>query len=235
MATAHSTGPQLALNIQLRDEATLENFQAAGTVAALLPLLEGQLAAEGEPVIYLHGGADSGKSHLLQACCHRVGQGALYLPLGELRDYPPEAVLADVEQLSLVCLDDVDAVQGEPAWEQALFHFFNRARAAGCRLLLSAGAPPRGLAVQLADLRSRLSWGIVFHLPTHDDEQKAALLVFRARRRGLEMSPEVARYMISRAPRGLACLLQLLDELDRRSLAEQRALSIPFVKQTLGW
>jgi hypothetical protein len=30
-------------------------------------------------------------------------------------------------------------------------------------------------------------------------------------------------------------LLKLLDTLDQASLAEQRSLSIPFVKQALGW
>jgi DnaA family protein len=235
VSAAHSAGPQLALNVQLRDEATLENFLPGPALAPLIALLKAQLEPGGEPLIYLHGAADAGKSHLLQACCQRAGSGALYLPLGELRDYPPEAVLADMETMTLVCLDDVDAVQGDAAWEQALFHFFNRARAADCRLLLSAAVSPRGLALQLADLRSRLSWGVVYHLPGYDDEQKVELLGFRAARRGLQMPAEVARYIVSRAPRGLGQLMQLLDRLDRSSLAAQRALTVPFVKRALDW
>ena len=49
------------------------------------------------------------------------------------------------------------------------------------------------------------------------------------------MSAEVAFYIVTRAPRSLEHLLELLDTLDKASLAEQRALSIPFVKQALGW
>nr|WP_277602529.1 DnaA regulatory inactivator Hda [Parahaliea mediterranea] len=225
----------MALNVQLRDDATLENFLPTAALAPLVALLEVQLEAGGEPVIYLYGGAGTGKSHLLQACCHRAQAPALYLPLAELREHPPEAVLAGTESMALVCLDDIDAVQGDADWERALFHFFNRARDAGCRLLIAADASPRGLAVQLADLRSRLSWGVVYHLPGYDDEQKEALLAFRAARKGLQMPAEVARYIVSRAPRGLAELLALLDRLDRLSLAEQRALTVPFVKRALGW
>ena len=61
------------------------------------------------------------------------------------------------------------------------------------------------------------------------------MLRFRAGRRGLSMSAEVAFYIVTRAPRSLEHLLELLDTLDKASLAEQRALSIPFVKQALGW
>ncbi|TXS92163.1 DnaA regulatory inactivator Hda [Parahaliea maris] len=233
--TATSGGHQLALNVQLRDDATLDNFYVTEPLFPLLPLLQLQREEGGEPVLYLYGSPGCGKSHLLQASCHLASEGALYLPLGELLDYAPDAVLADVETLSLVCLDDLQAVAGNDAWEQALFHFFNRARAADCRLLLAADSSPRNLAVRLADLRSRLGWGIVYHLPGYDDEQKASVLAFRAARRGLQLPPEVARYVVSRAPRGLAELLEVLDILDSRSLAEQRALTVPFVKQVLGW
>lgn len=235
MPATPSAGPQLALAVQLRDEATLDNYLPTDAVAPLIPLLEGQAEPDGESVIFLHGPADAGKSHLLQACCHRAAGPSLYLPLAELGDYRPEAVLAEMESMAVVCLDDIDAIEGDADWELALFHFFNRARAAGCRLLLSAKTSPRGLGIQLADLRSRLGWGLVYHLPGYDDAQKVALLEFRAARRGLQMPAEVARYIISRAPRGLGELLQLLDHLDRLSLAEQRALTVPFVKFALGW
>lgn len=233
--TATSGGRQLALNVQLRDDATLDNFYVTEPLSPVLPSLQRQREEGGEPVLYLYGSHGSGKSHLLQASCHLAREGALYLPLGELLDYAPEAVLADMETLSLVCLDDLQAVAGSEAWEQALFHFFNRARAAGCRLLLAAEDSPRNLPIQLADLRSRLGWGIVYHLPGYDDGQKAEVLAFRAARRGLALPPEVARYIVSRAPRGLAELLEVLDMLDSRSLAEQRALTVPFVKRVLGW
>ena len=227
---------QLTLNVQLRDDATLENYVGAPGSMALLKALEGQLAAQGEPIIYLFGPDDTGKSHLLQAACHLAQMTpVLYLPLSELTHYAPEDILQGVESMGLVCLDDVQAVVGNEAWEMALFHFFNRAREQGCRLLVSANAPPRALGVELADLQSRFSWGIVYQLPSVNDEQRMSILCFRAGRRGLTLSSEVARYIIDRAPRSLTQLLDLLDTLDSASLIEQRALSIPFVKKALGW
>ncbi|MEP1472806.1 MAG: DnaA regulatory inactivator Hda [Halieaceae bacterium] len=232
--TGH-TGRQLALNVHLRDDATLENYLPLGTSELLLQSLQGQLSPEGEPIIYVHGPADSGRTHLLQAACHLAGAEAQYLPLAELQSYPPADILQSIETLKLVCLDDLQAVLGQAEWESELFHLFNRARENQCRLLVSADAAPRALKVDLADLRSRLGWGIVYRLPTVTDEQREQLIVFRASRRGLSLAPEVASYIVSRATRSMDSLLGLLDTLDKASLAQQRSLSIPFVKATLGW
>ena len=232
-----TAGParQLALNMQLRDDATLASFLSAPALEPLLAALREQATSAGEPLVFIHGSAGSGKSHLLQAACHLLPAASCYLPLAELRSMPAADLLQGLESQQLICLDDINAVAGEEGWELALFHFCNRARAAGCRLLLSAGASPRRLPVVLPDLRSRLGWGPVFLLPTPDDERKQAILRYRARCRGLDMPAEVSRFLVSRAPRGLAELMALLENLDSRSLAEQRALTVPFVKQALGF
>ena len=226
---------QLSLEVQLRDDATLENFMALPAVQPLVGALAQQLEPAGESMIFLYGPAGCGKSHLLQAGCHLAGNRALYLPLADLYHYAPEDVLQGVEALDLVCLDDLHCVVGVQGWELALFNLYNRAQQDNCKLLLAADAAPRALAVELEDLRSRLSWGIVYQLAQADDEGKAEILRFRASRRGLLLSAEVARYIVNRAPRAMQPLLDLLDVLDKSSLAQQRALSIPFVKQVLGW
>ena len=228
-------GQQLPLLVQLRDDATLENFLPFAATAPLVEGVRNQCGGDGESVVFIHGGSGSGRSHLLQGACHLVGDNSLYLPLRELSVYAPEEVLAGVETLGLVALDDLDVVMGQEAWELALFGLYNRAREWGCRLLIAANAAPRALPVKLADLRSRLSWGVVYQLSSASDEEKQAILQFRAGRRGLKLSDDVASYIVTRAPRELDQLLALLDRLDRASLADQRALSIPFVKQQLGW
>ena len=229
-------GPrQLPLEVQLRDDATLENFLAGPAVRPLVSVLAQQLEPAGEAMIFLHGPAGTGKSHLLQASCHVAGNRALYLPLADLGHYAPDDVLQGVEALDLVCLDDLHCVVGDDQWELALFNLYNRARQDNCKLLVASDAAPRNLGVNLADLRSRLSWGIVYRLAQADDEDKAEILRFRASRRGLSLPGEVARYIVNRAPRAMQPLLDLLEVLDKTSLAQQRALSIPFVKQVLGW
>ncbi|SRR6056297_1779184 len=237
MAILEADGPrqQLPLEIRLRDEATFDNFLALDPYRALFDALERQLSAGGEQLVYLCGPPGVGKSHLLQACCQAAGQDELYLPLAQLRDYPPAEVLQGVAGCRRVCLDDLDAVVADPVWEEALFHLINRAREQSCRLVVAASAAPRAIGLDLADLQSRLSGGVVFRLQRLADSEKADILRFRARRRGLVLSAATASFIVARASRELDQLLQLLETLDRASLAEQRALSIPFVKRALGW
>lgn len=226
---------QLPLAIRLRDDATMENFHALARVEPLLNALQSQLKSDGEALIYLYGPPGVGKSHLLQASCHDGAVETLYLPLSEFRSFPPEEVLQGVEQLGRVCLDDVHAVLGDAGWELALFNLINSARHQGCRLVIAGDAAPRALQVDLPDLRSRLSGGIVYQMPEADDDTKAEILQFRARRRGITMSDGVASFIVSRSPRAMEQLLAVLDRLDKTSLVEQRALSVPFVKEVMGW
>lgn len=226
---------QLPLEVRLRDDATFGNFFALSSHGPLLEVLKQQLASGEEHLVYLYGSAGTGKTHLLQACCQSQGYAELYLPLAELARYSPDAVLQGVTDMQRICLDDLQAISGNRAWEEALFHLCNRAREQGCALVVAADASPRALGLHLADLQSRLSAGLVLQLARPDDRVKAEILRFRAQRRGLTLGADTASFIVARAPRSLDQLLALLDRLDHASLAEQRGLSIPFVKSVLGW
>ncbi len=218
---------QLPLRIGLRDSATFANFFPGSNAAA-----EYTLQQQDESFIYLWGGNGSGKSHLLQAACHAVsehGGSAAYLPMRELSAMPPQ-LLEGMEQMALVCIDDLESVAGNTAWEQALFHLYNRVRDGGRRLVVAGQASPSALGLSLPDLISRLSWGPVYQLQALEDTEKADALRLRASQRGMEMPVEVANYLLNHAPRDMHALFALLDELDEVSLAAQRKLTIPFVR-----
>ncbi|WP_079201295.1 DnaA regulatory inactivator Hda [Pseudomonas sp. CC6-YY-74] len=230
---------QLPLGVRLRDDATFANYYP-GANAAALGYVERLCEADAgwaESLIYLWGGAGVGRTHLLQAACLRfeqLGEPAVYLPLAELVAHGP-IMLDNLEQFELVCLDDLDAVAGLSDWEEALFHLFNRLRDSGRRLLLAASRSPRELPVKLADLQSRLTLALVFQLQSLSDEDKLRALQLRASRRGLHLSDEVGRFILTRGERSMSALFELLERLDQASLQAQRKLTIPFLKEILGW
>ncbi len=226
---------QLPLQLQLRPSQQLKNF-IAGPNADLLAALQRQLQDNGEPLIFVAGGRGQGRTHLLLGQCESAesqNSSAVYIPLSEPHKLAPE-MLEGLETFDLLTIDDVQGIAGISAWESALFALFNRARDRGSRLLISANCGPGALAVKLPDLRSRLTWGLSYQLRPLNDLQQHQLLISLAQRRGLTLDENVARYLLQRTQRDTHSLQQLLQQLDRKSLTEQRRLTIPFVREQLN-
>jgi DnaA-homolog protein len=226
---------QLALSFQLRDDATFENFYDEGNHAEILHRLGHIAVLKGEPFVYLSGACASGKTHLLQSACQAVskqGQSAMYLSLDQPRRVHAEA-LKGIEDVALICIDDIDQIAGDTVWEEALFHLFNAIRLKGHFLLVSARLRPKDLNLLLPDLQSRLSSGLCYVLEPLTDHQKEQALQFRALKRGLVLHETVARFLLNHCPRDMAQLFSRLDILDKASLKAQRRLTIPFVKEVL--
>jgi DnaA-homolog protein len=186
-------------------------------------------------LVFIWGGAGLGKSHLLQATCTAAGEAGrscIYLPLHEFAASSP-SVLDTLEPHRLICIDDIDAVAGNPDWETTLFHFYNRHREQSNDLVVSASLPPQRLGIRLRDLSSRLQWGLTLELKSLSDMDKLGALTLKAKQLGLKLPPEVGQYLLSRYPRDLPTLWKILETLDYASLSEQRRLTIPFLKSHL--
>lgn len=237
MSRSTSGREQLALNLRLRDASSFENFFVARNREVVERLQHSARTLESIPPapaswLVLCGEPGTGKTHLLEATCRAAqaqGHAPLYIPLAHKADFTT-ALLEDVEQVPLVCLDDVDAIAGDAVWEAALFTLYEHLRAQGGMLIVAARSRPATLGLKLADLATRLSAGLVYPLQPLSDAEKIAALRLRAQRRGLEMTEEVANYLLTRSPRDMHSLFALLDKLDTATLAAQRRLTIPFLR-----
>ncbi|PIQ42440.1 MAG: DnaA regulatory inactivator Hda [Gammaproteobacteria bacterium CG11_big_fil_rev_8_21_14_0_20_46_22] len=227
---------QLTLGVQLEDNASFENFYPAKNTQVLASVRE-MARGRGEHYLLLWGKQGAGCSHLLQAACREtasIGLPAMYLDMACLAACGSVDAFDNLEALHLVCLDNIDALAGQDDWEEALFHFFNRMRESGHRLIMSLHQAPKNVLFRLADLRSRLSWGVVYQLHALDEEEKKKALYFRAEHRGFTLSEPVADYLLRHCQRDMATLANILDQLDQASLSAQRKLTVPFVKSVLG-
>lgn len=225
---------QLPLGVRLRDRAVFASF-VAGPNAELLRHLERIAPGSGPTATWLHGPAGSGKTHLLQAVCNAVGSSgrAGYFPLAELAALGADA-LEGAGALDCACIDDLDRVAAIPEWEYALFSLYRELEERGATLVIAAQAPPASLRWRLEDLRSRLAASVVFALRELDESQQAEALRRHAQARGLELPDESLQFLQRRYPRDIAKLCGILDALDDASLAAQRRITVPFVREVLG-
>jgi DnaA family protein len=223
---------QFALKLALNRQPDFDNF-VVGDNQALLHHLRHCASSNASEFLYLWGESGCGKSHLLMALCNQFSHNSFYLSLRAIQETLTVNVLEGLDQFSLVCLDDIDAIAGKANWEQALFTCYNKIRDNGGYLVVSARQHPRALPVVLNDLKSRLMWGACYQLQALDDTRKQQLLINLAKDKGITLQPEVASYMINRCPRETTRLLELLDELDAYSLSRQQQITIPLLRNWL--
>ncbi|MGH8086303.1 MAG: DnaA regulatory inactivator Hda [Lysobacter sp.] len=231
---APSPGPQLPLALRYPPDQRLDTFvaAAAGTIEQLQALADGG----SDDWLYLAGPGGVGKTHLLLATCaaaEATGRRAAYLPLAAAAGRLGDALHA-LEGNDLLALDGLEAIAGDRDDEVALFDAHNRARAAGSRIIYAARAMPDALGIGLPDLRSRLSQCSRINLQPLDEPGRREVLRQRARRRGWVLEDTALDWLLKRVERDMAGLTALLDKLDRASLAAQRRITVPFLRQVLG-
>jgi DnaA family protein len=224
---------QLVFRFGAADQ-TLETF-FPGPNELVQAELEAVATGAGDYWLVLRGPVGSGKTHLLTATCRvasDAGHRAGYLPLGDRKDFEVR-VLDGMEELDLICLDDLDTIAGDETWERGVFDLLNRLKQGGRRFVGASESALKDAGFGLPDLVSRLNWGATYPLKPLSDEEKLRALQLRARARGFEMTEPVAKYLIERLSRDMVSLFGVFDRLDHVALQQQRRLTVPFVRQAL--
>ena len=186
-------------------------------------------------LIWIAGLQGTGKTHILQATVNYMDDGdnrLLYLPMEESKDFTPD-ILDNLNQFDLVAIDDIENVIGDFSWEEQLLILYEELIHTKCRILISSSDTPQGLRFKLPDLASRFSLGLVDRLKPMNEEQIIKAISLHATVRGFNLPEEVAKYLISRVPRDVSVLVDIIKLLDYESLSKQRKLTVPFIKTVL--
>jgi len=202
---------QAALALEIVTPPALAHF-VAGTNRELLEQLLGAVASPSSfRALHLWGGGGVGKSFLCEAT---------------RREFVSSGTSAGLE-----VHDDIDRIPAED--QPSLLARFERLKEVDRGLWLSTSRAPPVQLTMLADLRSRLGWGLVFELKALRDEELQDALAQWAQRRALPLAPEVLPWLLRHSERSLPYLLRILLRLDRFGLERKRGLSLPLLKEML--
>lgn len=214
---------QMILDIAPAPAPTLDSFVSGRNGELLVALYAFANGSNRDRFVYLWGAPGCGRSHLLHsvlAAARREGRAALR--------FDPAGVAPDD---ALVVVDDVHRL--DAGAQIALFNLHNRLQAGRGSLLASGDAAPAQLTLR-ADLATRLAAGLIYQVHSLDDAEKAAALRGHADARGFRLSQEVADYLLCHAERDMPSLLALLEALDRYSLGNRRAITVPLLRELLN-
>ena len=119
---------QLALQIQINERASLNNFFVSKNNIKTIQILKNIVLNSNNGVqIFIDDLGSNGKSYLLQAICNdfsNSNNSSIYIPMQEAINLDP-SILDGVSELNLICIDDVDLINKRREWEIALFNLIN--------------------------------------------------------------------------------------------------------------
>lgn len=172
------------------------------------------------PILYVHGPAGSGKSHLASS----------FAALSGAKAFDATEPFQGAEPFAAI-VDDLDEGVVD---EEALFGLLNTARLGRGSVLVTAKAPPSSLPLRLPDLASRLRAATVVAIGAPDEALLGGVLVKLFADRQMNVDQKLLAIILSRMERSLEAARDLVAEIDRVSLSTGRGVNRNLVLEVLA-
>lgn len=195
--------------------------------------------------LFLYANSGLGKSHLLHAVAHNAvrafsGGSVLYTTMEDyLAELARSLEVGEQEELreryrevDFLLLDDVQFLTGQPQAQEMLLRTLDALTGAGKQVVLASDRPPAEINGLDERLVSRFSGGLIVDIGTPEYETRVAIVLRKAKERGVELAPEVPE-TVARIPfrnvrelQGALNRVLAIQELEGREVtaAEVRAL-----------
>ncbi len=158
--------------------------------------------------LFVHASVGLGKSHLLQAVCHRIladhpDRSLVYM---SCEDFVNRFITAiergQTEQfrqrfrhLGVLVIDDIHFLADKDRTQEEFFHTFNTLYQAQKQVVLSSDSPPHEIPSLEERLVSRFKWGLVVRVDRPSFETRVAIVQKKARLRERDLPEDVIRYI----------------------------------------
>lgn len=193
------------------------------------------------PIIFLHGPAGVGKTHIIRALAAHLREGGTTRACtiveaesrGDTWKFPLLQKLASspddaLEGPNAVAVDDVHLVGEEDA--AALWTLCNKLARSRNPLLMASRVAAVHIFKDNPHLASRVTAGLVLALRMPEDDARLLILDKMARDRNVRLPEEVGRYLVTHKSRNIKELEGIIDLLDETSLELKRRITLPLVK-----
>ncbi len=196
--------------------------------------------------LFLYGGVGVGKTHLMQAVGHELlklnpSAKIIYCTGEEFTNDIIEAIgnktttpfKKKYRQSDLLMIDDVQFIAGKYSVQEEFFHTFNALYQVKKQIILTSDRPPEEINKLEERLRSRFEGGLTIDIGQPDFELRTAILLIKAKQRGVNLTIEVAKLLASNVDN-----IRKLEGVFIRVLSESQTRNIPLdeelVKNVLG-
>jgi chromosomal replication initiation ATPase DnaA len=181
------------------------------------------------PCLILYGPVASGKTHL--GAVWAAQSSAVCVKASNIN----EDFIREVAGMNHhVIIEDGDSLIGNLDGEKGLFHLYNIFKEEGRSIMLTLLEPPVRRTFALPDLASRLRAAPSVAIREPDEQLLTAVLVKLFSDKQIRVGAEVLHYILPRIERSFEAVRDLVNEADRRAMAQQRKISIPLMREILN-
>ena len=223
---------QLALQIQINERASLNNFFVSKNNDKTIQILKDLLNSKNGVQIFIDDLGSNGKSYLLQAICNdfsNSNNSSIYIPMEEAINLDP-SILKGVSELNLICIDDVDLINKRREWEIALFNLINECYEKECFLLLSGSI---NKLEAIPDLVSRIKKMETLRLEAINDDELLEATQAISKNLNIEISDKNMNYLINNSKRDIKTIFRTLSQLERESLERKKSIGLNLIKEVI--
>ena len=224
---------QLALQIQINERASLNNFFVSKNNNKTIQILKNILLGSDNGIqIFIDDLGSNGKSYLLQAICNdfsNSNNSSIYIPMQEAINLDP-SILEGASELNLICIDDVDLINKRREWEIALFNLINECYEKECFLLLSGNI---NKLEAIPDLVSRIKKMETLRLEAINDDELLEATQAISKNLNIEISDKNLNYLINNSKRDIKTIFRTLSQLEKESLERKKSIGLNLIKEVI--
>ena len=228
---------------------TFESFVigASNRFAHAAALAVAERPAKAYNPLFIYGGTGLGKTHLLQAIAHYIGE---HSPGMTVRYVTSEAFMNDFinslkdktiddfkqryRHYGTLLIDDVQFLEGKERMQEEFFHTFNTLHEAGSQIILSSDRSPRDITTLEERLRSRFEWGLITDVQPPDVETRIAILRKKVHTDGITVpEPQVLTMIAARVSTNIRELEGALTRVVAFSSLTGRDMTVELAQEVL--
>lgn len=196
--------------------------------------------------LVVYGNVGLGKSHLIQAIGNEVkrlhaNKVVLYVSsekfINQFQDHSRNNAINDFihfyQLIDVLIIDDIQFFNRAEKTQDAFFAIFNHLHQSGKQLILSSDKSPKDLEGVQERLLSRFRWGLSTDLVMPDYETRIEILYKKMQNDGLEMPPEVVKYLAYNIQSNVRDLESSLINMLAQSSLNKREIDLELAKKVL--
>ncbi|MFH1691877.1 MAG: chromosomal replication initiator protein DnaA [Candidatus Omnitrophota bacterium] len=196
--------------------------------------------------LFIYGKVGLGKTHLMQAICHRIKQknpsARFYFTPSEkftnelinaIQNRSTQKFREKFRNVDVLLIDDIHFIANKEATQEEFFHTFNALYDNHKQIIISSDRPPKEIQKLEERLVSRFGWGLVADIQFPDLETRIAILKKKIENEAIKISDNIIYFIADAIKTNIRELEGALVRVIAYALLQEEELTLEMTKTVL--